>query len=135
MRSNVNKKKTPYLLVLLILLFMGAGFAYLSQALVINGTTGINKTTWDVHFENIVVKEGSIENPLPNIGEDKLSISLSLTLSSPREFYEYYVDVVNDGTLDAKILDIVTPTLTEEQQKNLLYTITYKDGVEINNND
>ena len=134
MRSKGNKNKV-ICIVLVCFLFMGIGLAYLSEVLKINGATEIAKTTWDVHFENVVVREGSTGDTLPTIGSDRLSISLSLTLNNPLEFYEYYVDIVNSGSIDAKIGGIVKTVLTPSQQKYLNYTITYKDGIEIKEND
>ena len=49
-------------LVLLIVLTVGfsVGYAYLNTTLTINGTSTVQKNTWDTHFDNIKIKEGSV---------------------------------------------------------------------------
>ena len=51
----------------------------------------------------------------------------------PGDFYEFTIDVVNNGSIDAMI-DSVTkePTLTETQAKYLNYIIEYQNGESIN---
>ena len=57
----MNKKKTKSMLIVaLLLLAITIGYAVISSNLSINGTSIINKPTWDIHFENIQVKSGSI---------------------------------------------------------------------------
>lgn len=49
-------------LVLLIVLTVGfsVGYAYLNSIITINGISTILKNTWDTHFDNINIKEGSV---------------------------------------------------------------------------
>ena len=136
MRSKYrsNAKRKMILFVILSILSLGMGFAYLSQSLKINNRVTI-ATIWCVHLENVVVRDGSVAATAPIIGNDKISVTASVTLSKPLDFYEYSVDVVNEGTLDAKLDTLIKTTLTEEQKKYLNYTITYKDHTEIKQND
>ena len=60
------KKKNLRLTVLILLLMIGIGFAALAANLKIDGTLNVSRTSWDVHFENVSITEGSVTaNPAP----------------------------------------------------------------------
>ena len=128
-----TKKGLYIIFIVLFLLSVSVGYAFVSETLSINGTTEIYKNTWDIHFENITLKNGSVSstNP-PIIDNTKLKINFSCDLNEPGDFYQFTIDVVNTGTLDAMIDSVVkTPELTEAQKKYLDYTIFYENGEEI----
>ena len=126
-----NKKSYVWLAVF-ALIGITIGYAVLSTTLNINGKSTISKNTWDVHFDNINVTDESVEAvKLPTI-EDDTTVDFEIALNMPGDFYEFTVDVVNNGTIDAMIGSInKTPILTEEQAKYLDYTITYQNNLEI----
>ena len=121
-------------MTIVLIFFLGISFACLSQVLKVGTSARIGKNTWDVHFANVVVREGSV-NGSSTIGSDKISITSIVELNNPKEFYEIYVYVVNSGSMDAKLENIVNTILTESQKKYLNYTVTYSDYVVINKND
>ena len=126
--------KNGYLiLVLLVLLCIYTAYSALNKNLTINGTTDIEKNTWDIHFDNIKVAYGSITpSSAATIDSETDTVSFSVALQKPGDFYEFYVDAINDGTLNGMIESIEkTPELTEDQQKYLNYIIDYKNEVEI----
>ena len=129
-----SKKRMLILSFLMLLLCTSIGYAVLSENLKISSSANVGKMTWDVRFENIVVREGSV-NGSSTIESDKTSIRASLDLNKPGDYYEFYVDIVNKGSLDAKLDSLVKTALTVAQKKYLNYTITYKDYVEIQPND
>lgn len=138
MRSNIrrdSKRRMAIFVIVFLILLMGVGFAYLSERLKINNTATIAANAWNVHLENVVVRSGSVEATTPIIGSDRISVTASVTLTKPLDFYEFSVDVVNEGTLNAKLDTIIKTILTAEQQKYLNYTITYQDHTEIKKND
>ena len=47
------------------------------------------------------------------------------------DFFEFTVEAINSGTIDAMVSEILTSGLTEEQLKYLEYTATYVDGTEL----
>ena len=53
------KRRKPYAILplIVILLFISIGYAYLNATLSINGTSMLDSARWDVHFENIQVKK------------------------------------------------------------------------------
>lgn len=97
----------------------------------------INDSKWDLHFENIEIVNGSvnaIQEPTI-IGSSNSEIVYSVNLATPGEFFEFTVDVVNGGNLDAMVSDVNNHMLTAEQEKYLSYKATYIDGTEVNIND
>ena len=67
-----NRKKTIKYAVLVLILLLGIGYAALTAKLKVDGTVHIDKATWDVHFENVSVTEGSVTaNPAPTTNNIK----------------------------------------------------------------
>ena len=136
-KLKYNHKRT-FLVGLLFLLFIGVsvGYAFLNTSLNITGALNIAGSRWDIHFDNIEIEEGSVEATTSPTITDNTSISFSTTLNNPGEQYQFTVDLVNDGTYDAKLDSIeVTPTLTEEQQEYFKYIVEYTEGGEIKQGD
>ena len=108
------------------------GYAFLNTDIIINGTGYINKAEWDVHFNNVVVKIGSVTpTTAPDITNDT-EISFAALLDNPGDYFEFNVDVVNAGTIPAMIGSLsITPTLTAEQANYFDYKVTYADGAPI----
>ena len=128
----IKKKRQIYFFIFLItLLSLSVGYSTLNSVLIITGTSAIQKNTWNINFENIKVRNGSVEATIEPIVENN-TINFSFVLDKRGDFYEFTIDVVNLGTLDAMISSIVkTQELTEEQKKYLNYTISYDNGDEI----
>ena len=94
-------------------------------------------TKWDVHFENINILYGSVAAiQEPTIDEEnKLDITFSVNLNTPGDFYEFTVDVVNDGNIDAMVDEINNSILTIEERRYLSFEETYFSGVKVNKYD
>lgn len=133
---NKKKKKTKIYIILLlfVVLSIGIGYSYLKETLTINSNTEISSMRWDVHLENVNITNGSII-PVsnPTIGNDRLSVTSTLEFTQPGEYFEYTVNVVNSGSIDAMIDSFNNTALTESQKKYLTYTATYLDGKPIEN--
>lgn len=134
----MRNKKNSYIIIiaLLLLVCIGVGYAALTTQLKINGTSKIEKVTWDVHFENIRVTSGSATATKAAVVEGSTTVNYSVTLTVPGSYYEFTVDVKNGGTLPAKLS--ATPTLSglsAAQDVYANYTITYSDGTAIKAND
>lgn len=127
-----KKNKIYYLIIILVLFGVSIGHAVMNRTLSITGNSLVNQNTWDIHFDNPLVKEDSVTLDLPTIDSKNFVVSFDVNLDLPGDFYEFTVDIVNDGTIDAMIDSIQnTYVLTEEQKKYLNYTITYQGGDEI----
>ena len=127
-----RNKKYYIVLVLLLLVVISIGYAVLNTTFNITGKSSISKNTWDVYFDNIKVTTGSVEAvKVPTI-ENNTTVDFETQLNLPGDYYEFTVDVVNNGTIDAMIESITKePELSTEQQKYLNYTIEYQNGEQI----
>ena len=137
--NKKSKKKLSFKnsAVLLLLIGVGIGYAVISTTLNITGKTTIGKSSWDVHFENLVTTTGSVTpTQAAVIDSGKTNITYEIPLELPGDFYEFTVDVKNGGTIPAKVS--ANPTLggiTSAEDVYLNYTVTYADGTEIKLDD
>ena len=137
LQFNINlDRKMLYMILGIILLSVFSltiVYAALSVTLNITGSTQITASNWDIHLENPEVKSGSVSSAVPTISGNNLSFTVNL--ATPGDYYEFTVDVVNGGSIDAMIDSVVkTPELTSEQAKYIKYEITYENGESINTN-
>lgn len=116
-----------------LVLFMGIGFAYLSSQLTITGRGHVKKTTWQIYFDNINILKGeSLASQLPTtVGRTTTELSYSVDFNVPGDTFQFNVDVVNTGTIDAMISLVDNTVLTQAQAKIAEYSITYSDGTAI----
>ena len=140
----MEKERRTKALVIVVLLIVVAGltvaFAALSTTLNINGTAYLDAAKWGIRFENLSspTKIGSANvTGTAKIEETKAAeiTGMNVSLSIPGDKVTYTVDLVNEGTINAKIDKIEKTTLTEEQQKYLTFKVTYKDGTEVSEGD
>ena len=129
-----RKRKLNYLLVIVLLLLVSVGYAVLSTNLNIVGSSQISAPTWDIHWENVSVKSGSVTASTPTIDTNKTTVNYSVTLSIPGDYYEFTVDAVNAGTIDGMV-SVVSNKLNGTEittlPNYLEYKVTYEDGVDI----
>ena len=129
---RIDKDNIKIILILLIL-GLGIGYSYLNTELNINGTANINSANWNVYWNNVQVKNGSVSASTPSIS-NKTTVSFDVTLAEPGDYYEFTVDAVNAGTLDAMIdtMDSKLNGVTiEELPAYLDYGVTYEDDTTI----
>ena len=139
MKKNI-KKKNSVMLLLVLLLAISVGFAVLATTLKINGSTNITKQTWDIYWDNVANQKG-VTTTKPTITADgnvaKSLVSWTVTLNKPGDFYEFTVDAVNAGTLDAMITNIdyklngATMSNENKLPSYIKYSVTYDDGIDI----
>ena len=132
---NNNKKKTIIFVTLLIVIAcLIIGYALLSTTLNILGDTTVSGNSWDIHWENVQVTEGSTtENTKEAVITSPTQVEFIISLDKPGDFYEFTVDAVNEGTIDGMI-DVIS---TNTYQSNgttpttlpsaITYSITYDD--------
>ena len=129
-----NKRKLNYLIVIILLLLVSVGYAILSTNLNILGSSQINAPTWDIHWENVSVKTGSVSATTPTIDTNKTTVNYSVTLTIPGDYYEFTVDAVNAGTIDGMV-SVVSNKLNETEittlPNYLEYSVTYEDDIDI----
>ena len=133
---RIDKDNIKIILILLVVC-LGIGYSYLNTELNINGTANINSANWSVYWNNVQVTEGSVSAPTPTIDSDKTTVSYTITLEKPGDYYEFTVDAVNAGTIDAMIETIdskLNGVTMEEVPAYLDYGISYADNIPLEEN-
>ena len=140
----MEKERRTKALVIVVLLIVVAGltvaFAALSTTLNINGTAYLDAAKWGIRFENLSspTKIGSATTTgTAKIEESKAAeiTGMNVGLSIPGDKVVYTVDLVNKGTINAKIDNIEKTVLTQEQQRYLTFKVTDQNGYEIKQGD
>ena len=140
----MEKERRTKTLVVVVLLVVIAGltvaFAALSSSLNINGTAYLDAAKWGIRFENLSspTKIGSANvTGTAKIEETKAAeiTGINVGLSIPGDKVTYTVDLVNKGTINAKIDNIEKTVLTSEQQRYLTFKVTDKSGNEVSKGD
>ena len=140
----MEKERRTKALVVVVLLIVIAGltvaFAALSTTLNINGTAYLDAAKWGIRFENLSspTRVGKATTTgTAKIEETKAAeiTDMNVSLSIPGDKIVYTVDLVNKGTINAKIDNIEKTQLTSEQQRYLTFKVTDKDGYEIKQGD
>ena len=145
MRFRIRRTSSKVLMIIAILIFcvfIKIGYAYLSQDLAMSGLTVAAKNTWDVHFaDNSIVEKENLDECSGGItcsritqhaaiGQDGVSVNFGVEFHVIGDYYEFTVDVVNNGTIDAMLNEIVKEGLTGNSEY-LDFTVTYSDGTPI----
>ena len=138
------EKERTKALVIVVMLIVVAGltvaFASLSSVLNIKGTAYLDAAKWGIKFENLSEPEkiGTASSTgTAKIEETKSAEinGINVNLSTPGDKVVYTVDLVNEGTINAKIDKIEKTALTSEQQKYLIFKVTDKDYNEVSKGD
>ena len=112
-----EKKEKKNILIgglLVAIVAMAVGYAALAQQLTINGTAQVT-STWDVKFTHI--SEGTPSNSagVASTAKNRTAQSISggttatfdVEFQTPGDTMEYDITVTNDGSLDAKLANVV----------------------------
>ena len=130
----IKKNKTTYMIfIMIVIISISVGYALINRNLIINGNSSVSQNTWDIHFENVSVTAGSVvAEKTPTIENSNLSVDFNVILNLPGDFYEFTVEVHNDGTIDAMVDSILnTSELTAEQEKYVKFLVEYESGASI----
>ena len=141
-----RKKNRIFIILVLMISILGLGYAFLTQDLTILGTGKVKGNTWDIHFENVLVDtDRSVllsENDVGAVinSTTRTRVDCTISLNEPGDIYSFTVDVVNAGSIDGMV-DEVLLKMNEEiiDQNNPLpsyldFTVTYDDKTEISKN-
>ena len=128
---------TTIIMVSLLIL----GYAYLTATLNVKGDSTILESSWDIHWENVVVTSGSVSGEqvtqAATITNNQTTVSYRIKLREPGDFYEFTVDAVNDGSMDGMI-SVLSSTVNNTPISNLpsylTYSVTYFDDIAITQN-
>ena len=115
-----TKKRSALLIALIVLLLATAiGYAAFSTNLSITGSATANMS-WDIHFANATCDDSDQTKTLAtaSIGQTGETLSVAVTFSEPGQNATVSVDVVNGGTIDAK-LNSITITAQDGQSQTI----------------
>ena len=136
-----RKIKTLSLVALIVaVLGLTVAFAALSQQLTISGTARVNTAEWSIHFANLgeaQITGTAKENATPNLSDTSIT-GLDVSVMKPGDKIVYTFDIVNDGTINAKISSFTNFALKEGSEAlsdKITYGIYYDDDTPINQND
>ena len=131
MNKFIKDRKTLSLVLCLVLVCvftLTVAYSALNAVLTIQGNARVSAADWDIYLNNPRVTNGSATTDVPVI-KTSSTLEFETTLNMPGDFYEFIVDVVNGGDIDAMIENVVkTPDLTAEQAKFLKYEVSYQNG-------
>ena len=145
-----DKQGKMIIAILLLIAIIGVGYAALGANLKINGVANIPSAQWNVHFvqNSITPTTGSVaidttNNEKAATVDSATEVSYKVKLALPGDFYEFTVDVTNEGSIDAMI-DSVSSKIkigTGEEEEittspsnlptYLDYSVAYVDGKSI----
>ena len=115
--EKTRKIKMISLCALLVaVLGLTIAFASLSQTLIINGSAAVDTATWDIHFENLTLSEktGTAEvSGTPSLTGTVIS-GIDVSLNKPGDKIVYEFDLVNNGSIEAKLTNINVNNLISE---------------------
>ncbi|MBQ3306694.1 MAG: hypothetical protein IJG68_00715 [Bacilli bacterium] len=139
-RTKRSKKQIIIGIISSIVLVLTIGYSFLSLNLRISGLAHIG-AVWNIYFDNIVINQDSVSLSVgdiePEIDEDNdCKINYKVTLT-PGDFYEFTFDIVNSGTIDGMISDIITRLnndATATLPSYIDYTVSYSDDVVLETN-
>ena len=138
MEKDRSKKILILGILTLVILLLTVAFATMSTVLNINGTGTFNAAQWNIYFDNLSIgniKGNAQEITKPSILNKTTIENIEVNLNTPKDEISYDVNLVNEGDIDAKISDIILPTLSEKQQKYLEIKLLYDDGTEVAKED
>ena len=134
MRRGKKRKQQLISILFVLLSAIGIGFALLRADLKIVGVYKINNAKWDIYFDNIQISPASVAlstgDSAPTIAQDKTTINYTITLNKPGDYYEFTVDVKNDGDIDAMVESvsfIVNGNENNPLPTYLQYRVSYLD--------
>ena len=133
----MGEKKTKNVVIIALcvtLIFMGVGFAALSQNINIKATGTVSgKTAWDIHYASFALNEkgGNAADTTPEATADGVkyldtaitTATVSFTLTAPRDYVEYKGTITNFGSIDAKLNTYTSSFNTENEYVTKTITI------------
>ena len=139
---RIKRSKSKIIVGILssIVLVLTIGYSFLSLNLRVLGLAHIG-AVWNIHFDNITINPdsaslsaGDIEPEIDEDNDCKINYKVTLT---PGDFYEFNFDIVNEGTIDGMIQNIITrieEDATATFPSYIDYHISYSDDVVLETN-
>ena len=103
-----NKKRNRIILLLILVIGISIGYAALANMIKINGTSVVKGSKWNIYWDNVNVDSGSVSGSNvittpTTTGTTTTEVEFSVVLPEPGDYYEFTIDAVNAGSIDAMI--------------------------------
>lgn len=130
----MGEKKTKNVVIIalcLTLIFMGVGFAALSQSINIGATGTVSgSNAWDVHYESFALNgsNGTAVDTTPAgeskyLDSTKTTATVTFTLTAPGDYVEYKGTIKNYGSIDAKLATYTSTFDTDSEYVEKTITV------------
>ena len=145
MERNRGVKVLSIIALVVAVIGLTVAFASMSQTLNITGKADMQAASWDIKFANLAPTTAEAAHghasvtQAPTLSNTSIG-EFNVTLTRPGDYVEYTFDVVNNGSINAKIGTLskkATPTCTSPTSatadatlvcSHLIYTLKYGDG-------
>jgi len=127
MKKMINFRNCLIAILCITIIFLSVGFVILSIKL---KSSEEEKNIFDVSFANVEKKssvKGSKIEPISNaeISSNNMEVLFNFELSANNDEVVYVANIRNNGTMKAKIVDIIgSPDYTIEPYKNVISPVT-----------
>ena len=129
MKKSFSFSSITIVLLVIVVLVMSVGYANFSRNLTINGSATVGASSWNIKFlDSTYTETTGSETLVPGTDSLKISetsMSYTVTLSEPGDFYEFTIKAKNAGTFDAVLDGITMSALTDDEKKYLTYEVSY----------
>ncbi|NLC48178.1 MAG: hypothetical protein GX758_02340 [Tenericutes bacterium] len=137
MEQKLKVQTTLIIILVVFVLTMSIGFAATAyvQMLNFNGTANVTAASWEIAFDQASYTESTGSVAATTHSLTGTTMSYSVALVSPGDFYEFTVNVKNTGTFSANLKSLTMSGLTAAQDKYVTYQITYNNGTTYTTSD
>lgn len=123
--------------LILAICCLSIGYSAYNEVLQINSKTMLTNNVWLIEFKNLSnpIKTGTAaENNSATI--TSTSINTNVILNNPGDAIEYQFDIVNNGTIDAKLSsDPGISGIPDSIKDQITISLTYEDGTSLKESD
>ncbi len=132
---RTNKRRIIVYALAIALAVTTVAYAVMQTTLNVSGTIIKKGAALDIYFANLKTPSLSGNGKSTSATLSSTNIEFTIELSEPLDSVTYYFDVVNSGTINAKLDSITYSGVTTASNKNIETTFTYSDGTEIKEGD
>ena len=125
MKKSISISSVTIILLLVAIVAMSVGFAVFSSTLNIEGSASVESSNWNIAFDEDSYQETSGSVVASDKTINATSMTYSLTLTEPGDFYEFTINVENTGTFNANLTGLTLSSFLTEQAKYLKYSVSY----------
>ena len=132
---RTNKRRVIVYALAIALAVTTVAYAVMQTTLNVSGTVVKKGASLDIYFANLKTPSLVGNGKSTSATLSSTNIEFTIELSEPLDSVTYYFDVVNSGTINAKLDSITYSGVTTASNKNIGTTFTYSDGTEIKEGD